>query len=75
MSAKRGQPIRLRPRSKIRDNGLSPSSLELYDLMYMETCVTAEALWNSDWTFCPVCMAEVLEDGLINHMPRALIEQ
>jgi hypothetical protein len=43
--------------------------------MYMETCVTAAALWNVDWNFCPVCLAQVNEEGSIAHLPRKAIEQ
>lgn len=66
----------LRPRSKIKDDGLSPSSLEIYDSMYMETCVVAEARWNADWNFCPVCMSPVdAELGRRRHLTRAEMEQ
>lgn len=61
------KPVRLKSRARIKDNGLSPSSLELYDLMYLETCVTAEAVWQSDWAFCPVCMEPVDETGQVKH--------
>jgi len=74
MSA-RPKPVILRARHKIKDDHLSPSSVELFDLMYLETCVTAAAIWNLDWTFCPVCLAEVDEDGHVGHLPRKLIEQ
>lgn len=70
----RPKPVILRARHKIKDDCLSPSSLELYDLMYMETCVTAEAVWNVDWSFCPVCMAVVDDTGVVIHKPRKVIE-
>lgn len=74
MSAK-AKPVVFRPRNKIKDDHLSPSSIELYDLMYIETCVTASAIWDLDWTFCPVCLVKVTDDGHVNHLPRKLIEQ
>ena len=74
MSA-RHKPLVFKARSKVKDDCLSPSSLELYDLMYLETCVTAEAIWSADWTSCPVCRAEVTEDGHVTHLPRRLITQ
>ncbi len=74
MSAK-AKPVVFRPRARIKDDQLSPSSLELYDLMYMETCVTAEALWQNDWNFCPVCLAAMDDFGVITHRPRKLIAQ
>lgn len=67
-------PVKLRARSKIKDDCLSPSSLELYDLMYLETCVTAEVVWNQDWLFCPVCLSPVTDDGQVFHRPRKQIE-
>lgn len=68
--------IILRPRSKIKDDGLSPSSLEIYDSMYMESCVAAAANWNADWNFCPVCMSPVDElSGRMRHLTRAEMEQ
>lgn len=73
MGAK-SDPIKLRPRNKIKDDRLSPSSLELYDLMYLETCVTAEAIWDADWMFCPVCLAQIGDDGVVLHRPRKLIQ-
>jgi hypothetical protein len=54
---------------------MSPSNLELFDLMYMETCVTAAALWNVDWSFCPVCMSAVELNGEVLHRTRKMIEQ
>jgi len=69
------EPIRLVPLHALKDDKLSPSNLELYELMYMETCVTAAALWNVDWNFCPVCLAQVNEEGSIAHLPRKAIEQ
>jgi len=42
--------------------------------MYLETCVSAAALWNPDWSFCPVCLAQVEEDGVVTHLPKEMIE-
>lgn len=64
-----------RARHKIKDDGLSPSSIELYDLMYIETCPTAAAIWDKDWMFCPVCLAPINDDGTVNHLPRKVISQ
>lgn len=74
MSAKH-KPVILKARHRIKDDHLSPSSIELFDLMYMETCVTAEAVWNLDWTFCPVCLGQLTDDGRVLHLPRKMIEQ
>jgi hypothetical protein len=61
------KPIRLVRRVMIKDDLLSPSSLELYDRMSLVTCEQAESLWNLDWTKCPVCMAEVDDTGYARH--------
>jgi hypothetical protein len=73
MSA-RAKPVIFKPRHRIVDDHLSPSSIELWDLMYMETCVTAEAAWSADWTFCPVCMCQVDDFGERRHKSRKAIE-
>jgi hypothetical protein len=72
MSARKA--LIFRPLSKIKDNKMSPSSIELWNLMYLETCVTAEAIWDQDWMFCPVCLAPITEEGVL-HRPRKAIEQ
>lgn len=74
MSA-RAKALVFKPRHKVKDDYLSPSSIELYDLMYLETCVTAEAIWDADWRFCPVCHAPVEDDGHARHLPKRVIEQ
>jgi hypothetical protein len=73
--SERRKPVVLKPRHKVKDDYLSPSSIELWDLMYLETCVVAEAKWEADWSFCPVCYCEVSEFGERKHRPRKSIEQ
>ncbi len=74
--SEKAKAVKLRPRGRIKDDQLSPSSLELYDLMYLETCVTAAAIWQSDWAFCPVCLVPIDETGQVRHpISRKQIEQ
>lgn len=50
------------------DDHLSPSSLELFDLMHIQTCREAERIWRPDWTRCPVCFEMRDNDGTLAHM-------
>lgn len=68
--SERPRPIVLVGKSRIRNDCMSPSSLELYDLMHLITCAQAEMRWLLDWRFCPVCMAQLDENGSIPHRLR-----
>lgn len=55
----------------IKDDYLSPSSLELYDTMHkILSCADAIRRWNPDWTRCPVCQCVVNDDGGFAHEKR-----
>ncbi len=54
--------------------GLRPSSQELYDMMHILSCELAEKRWKDEWSFCPVCLCMMDEDGIFVHLPRKLIE-
>ena len=55
-------------RDKIKDDHLSPSSLELYDTMCkLTSCADAIDDWNPDWMRCPVCRNYANEDGIFPH--------
>lgn len=60
----------LLPRAAIKDNGMSPSNLELFDLMHITSCEIAIKAWQPDWAFCPVCLQLIDEDGLCIHRAR-----
>lgn len=69
MSAK-AEPLIFVARRSLRNNGQSPSNLELYDLMYLVSCTQAAKKWKPDWAFCPVCMQQVSEFGEVMHFKR-----
>ncbi len=57
-------------RDELKTIGLHPTSLELYDLMHLVSCTHAIKRWKDSWSFCPVCMTMMDEDGLIRHRDR-----
>lgn len=57
-------------RADLKSIGLHPTSLEIYDLMHITTCELAIKRWRNTWSFCPVCLAMIDEDGSINHKER-----
>lgn len=67
MREQKGSKRILVTRDKITTKGLYPSSLELYDLMHIVTCVSAVERWQEEWSFCPVCLARYEADGNIIH--------
>ncbi len=63
---KRGRAKILVDRSKVTDDHLSPSSIELYDTMLTITsCAEAISKWEADWVKCPVCGGTYAEDVLV----------
>lgn len=65
--AEKTEPLIFVARRMIKNDGLSPSNLEIYDRMHWISCNMASAKWKPDWAFCPVCMAAVDEFGVIRH--------
>lgn len=62
------------PRVLVKDDHLSPSSLELYDgMIELITCQDAVAYWNFDWTRCPVCQQTHDDDEVIRHLGPGLV--
>ncbi|MES1986997.1 MAG: hypothetical protein V4440_03030, partial [Pseudomonadota bacterium] len=62
-------------REDLTTTGLRPSSQELYDLMHLISCEHAIKRWNIGWSFCPVCLGRIGEDGItVRHRPRKEIE-
>ena len=60
-------------RALIKDNHLSPSSLELFDTMSMIiNCEDAIRHWQPDWTKCPACNGDMDYRGVQNHYPVAI---
>lgn len=57
-------------RENLTSIGLHPTSKELYDLMHLVSCTHAIQRWKDEWSFCPVCLSMVDEDGIARHKTR-----
>lgn len=57
-------------KEKLESTGLHPTSKELYDLMHLTSCEHADRRWKEEWSFCPVCLEMIDEDGYPRHKLR-----
>jgi len=53
--AKKPQHEILVTKDKLTSHNLSPTSIELFELMHLTSCEHAVKRWKPEWICCPVC--------------------